>query len=93
MHGGMEEFEGGLNVLAANLHRWYSLLDDKAIMFIQTPPIRDPDVAPELKKFLDKLSLVPGLDVSYTKMDIGHGYTFLRLQRDENAPADLRPYF
>ena len=90
MLGGIVDMPGDLKYWKSMFSLYYSLLDDKALMFIETPGFNYLE-GEELKKILSNLNLVPGISVDY-KDDLGNSF-YIRIQKDKNAPADLRAYF
>ena len=91
--GGHVGIEEDIKFFSITFNSWYRMLADKAVMFVESPIITDVENIALVEKTFDELDSVPGLEVKYGISKVGYGFTFwIRLQRDKNAPADLRPY-
>jgi hypothetical protein len=73
--------------MAAVFERWYQLLSDRAVMFIQSPMLESCD-ADDLEKKLEKLER-PGLHISCKRSGIGEVRLYIILEKSEGAPRNL----
>jgi hypothetical protein len=91
----LERMQGGLpaytysNYLTALFDRYYNLLDNHAVLFIQLPHIVfSDDEKTSMDTLLTKLKSVPGFDVAWDDIT-----SLVRIEKKSDAPEDLASYF
>ncbi|NTV44515.1 MAG: hypothetical protein HGA67_02340 [Candidatus Yonathbacteria bacterium] len=92
MHGALLNYPDDPTFLITIFNRWYKLLGDKGLMFIQTPSLRE-DTLELARKFLDEIKngKIGGITVNYeVKAPNKFGSRIhLVLEKNINAPESL----
>ncbi len=86
IHGGFGEKFTDVSpvVLRMIFNRWYSLLDDKAILLAELPSLQNKDTINDVKRFIDKLNTVPGLKAKMIERRAGG--CLIGLEKNNEAP-------
>lgn len=89
MEGAIGSFPDNLDITAAVFRRWYQLLAENGIMFLQTQPL-SPNMLGEMKRWLEKIKS-PELAVTYKPVINIRKETrlYIVLEKRKGAPESL----
>lgn len=92
MHGALLNYPDNPKFLMSILNRWYKLLGDKGLMFIQTPSLKEESLK-QTQDFLDSIKdgKIPGLSLAYEVEGPNKfgNRIHLVLEKSANAPRTL----
>lgn len=97
MYGGLIDMKTDSHFLAAILERWYGLLSERGVMFVELPHLSSKDAVPVVRWLRGmERGKVPGVAVRYTAYgdaDDGFLKIFVCLEKEVGAPEHLRESF